>query len=159
MGMMHPTSRKWGHEMYSLGSKSRESSVAVTASDELLGEMMQFENRLRLSRRYQEEYSAKNNLGHFEIVTEKLQKEVLENFPQFQGQLPDYWDATARHGLYDDAVWIKYDRSQKGSLQAGSPLSSRHTDIQVFDLNQQPIAFGGFLGGHRPLVLVGSSIS
>jgi len=115
MGMFPPTSGKRAFQYF-----HKETPITIDHAKGL--EMVRLETNLRNSKYYQDMYSEKDDLDHFESVTVLIQKQVLKQ----SGYVDDVDSMNALRNLRsefcqddkfkDASVYFKYDRTFVGDL-------------------------------------------
>eukprot|EP01119_Soliformovum_irregulare_P009336 TRINITY_DN22583_c0_g1_i1.p1 TRINITY_DN22583_c0_g1~~TRINITY_DN22583_c0_g1_i1.p1 ORF type:complete len:169 (+),score=34.47 TRINITY_DN22583_c0_g1_i1:34-507(+) len=155
MEMLYRTSGKRNYDRLSV-----ELWSGVTPMDrDVLIKMLRREDELRKSPETMRKYSKSDAWSHLRAVTIGIQKQVLKEFglPVTDQQL--YAFQTTRAKYEDDeeiknlAVYIKFDYSQRGSLNGGEAIPS---GITLHNLDGTSFSLGDKVTA-KPLIIMAGS--
>jgi hypothetical protein len=156
--MMHSrVSGKTGYEIIEQGP-----AFWVEFNKETLVLVLKKENELRLSDKYQEKYSKRDDLDWLVAVTTELQREALRSVDEpLDTEVGLEGLQTARGKWKDDPevqsipLYIRFDRSHNGELKQGDPIPNctlhnlqDSKEMSLFDFVHD-----------KPLVLVAGSVT
>jgi len=120
-------------------------------------QMLKREDELRKSDQTMALYSESDEWRHLINVTIGIQKQVLQEFGYSDDALTEFHIQRAQYQkdpeICNLAVYIKYDKSSKGTLKEGSSIPK---NIQLFDLQGQQTTLSNFLSD-KPLVILAGS--
>jgi len=157
MEMLHVTSGKVNYDLFSSWDYySTESPI----SRDLLVKMLMREDQLRKAPETQAKYSESDDWDHLRSVTLAIQRQVLSEFGmEGDDALVGFHSMRAKYEkdkvIKDLAVYIKYDKSNKGNLSKGSKVPNG-SEITLFDLQGCKTTLASFIGT-KPLVILAGS--
>eukprot|EP01102_Stenamoeba_stenopodia_P009751 TRINITY_DN2888_c0_g1_i2.p1 TRINITY_DN2888_c0_g1~~TRINITY_DN2888_c0_g1_i2.p1 ORF type:complete len:276 (-),score=50.29 TRINITY_DN2888_c0_g1_i2:634-1461(-) len=128
------------------------------------------ENEMRLSAEYQEKYSLKDDVPHHFAVSDEIQRNALRKFGiqeddiekalnEYRSVRMTYKDDTEfLESLKDKLIYMKYDRSRKGSLEVGDFVSEESlSSVIVYKLEDEVGKPLSIFKNDKPLVLLAGS--
>lgn len=154
MGMFHPTSGKRAFRYY-------HKDTPIVFSREVALELVRIETILRNSKYYQDMYSEKDDLDHFEAVTVLIQKRVLresgipddvDNMNAFLNLRAEYCNESE---FKDVSVYFKYDRTFIGNLEE----RKNYPDCDLVTLSGERTQFSKFVSPEIPTFVLAGSYS
>jgi len=126
---------------------------------ETLLKMLKAETDYRRSKEFQEQYSKKDEAEWLLSIETKIQLKVLKEFGFGEDSLEKY---RAQRGLYDDdndvkeaALYIKYDRSNKGTLNIGS--TAPNCGLVTLENKKVKLHELAGIGSGKPCVIIAGS--